>query len=186
MIIRRFSLPWAIILCTLSVAIGHSSLANDNPPGQKPKEKKMITAGALVSLEYTLNDEKGVKIESNVGSEGLQYVHGKGQIVPGLEKALQGMKIGETKEVKVSPEEGYGPVDKEAFIEVPKDKIPEEALKVGSMLQTAGQDGRPLNAMVSEIKDTVVILNFNHPFAGKTLYFEVKILGITEPEAQTN
>ena len=84
-----------------------------------------VTEGTLVSLEYTLKDESQNVIESNIDSEPLVYVHGGGQMIPGLEKALEGMEAGESKEVVVPPEEGYGGLDQEAFVEVPLDKVRE-------------------------------------------------------------
>lgn len=137
-----------------------------------------VTEGVLVSLEYTLKNDAGVQLESNIDGEPLQYTHGKGQLIPGLENALAGLAVGDTKSVKVAPEEGYGVPDERAVIEAPKEKIPPEALEVGALLQTLGQDGEPLNARVVEVKDAVVILDFNHPLAGEVLHFDVKILGV--------
>ncbi|HEX9143494.1 MAG TPA: FKBP-type peptidyl-prolyl cis-trans isomerase, partial [Candidatus Binatia bacterium] len=103
------------------------------------------------------------------------YVHGQGQIVPGLEKALTGMKMGEEKTVVVKPEEGYGPVNPQAFQEVPKENFPAEGFKVGMTLMAQGKDGVPIRIRVREIKDKTVVVDLNHPLAGKTLTFNVKI-----------
>ena len=81
-----------------------------------------ISLDNKVSIEYTLRLEDMSEIDTNVGSDPLTYVHGSHQIVPGLEKGLEGLKIGDTKEVTVKPEEGYGVVDQEAFREVDKEK----------------------------------------------------------------
>jgi FKBP-type peptidyl-prolyl cis-trans isomerase SlyD len=143
-----------------------------------------VKEGKLVSVEYTLKDEKGQQIESNVGQDPLTYLHGTGQIIPGLEKSLDGMKAGDTKEVTVEPEQAYGQVDARAVVEVPSDKVPEEARKIGSSLQSTGENGQPMFARVSEIKDSTIILDFNHPLAGKTLTFDVKILEVNEASAQ--
>lgn len=140
-----------------------------------------ISSGTRVSVEYTLRlDDKTdtAAFETNVGSEPFVYVHGTQQIVPGLEKALEGMKVGESKQVTVRPEEGYGTVDQEAFVEIEKDRIPTEAQKVDTVVQGQMGDGQPVRARVAEIKDDKVILDFNHPLAGKTLYFQVKVLDI--------
>lgn len=145
-----------------------------------------VTAGTLVSFEYTLKDEAGEQIESNVGGEALTYVHGLGQIVPGLEKALEGMQIGETKTVVVSPEEGYGQVDPQAVVEIPKDQVPKDAHQVGATIQARNEDGQMMIAQVSAIKDNTIIMDFNHPFAGQTLNFEIKVLEISVPEDQQN
>ena len=141
-----------------------------------------IREGSQVALEYTLSDETGKVIESNKGKEPMSYIHGKGQIIPGLEKQLSGMKVGEEKKVQVKPEDGYGPVKPEAFQEISKDKLPPEALKVGTMLMAQGPQGQGIPARVHEIKDNTVIMDFNHPMAGKTLSFDIKISEIQTSE----
>jgi FKBP-type peptidyl-prolyl cis-trans isomerase SlyD len=140
----------------------------------------MVSTGVQVSIEYTLKlDDKEV-FTTNVGSTPLTYVHGTQHMVPGLEKALEGMKIGEHKQVTVPPTEGYGAIKQEAIIEVDKDKIPSEAHKVGSVVQGRSANGQPMRARVTELKDNSVILDFNHPLAGKTLYFDIKVLDIQQ------
>ena len=141
-----------------------------------------VREGSRVALEYTLSDESGKVIESNRGKEPMSYIHGQGQIIPGLEKELSGMKVGEEKKVQVKPEDGYGPVNPEAFQEISKDKLPPEALKVGTMLMAQGPQGQGIPARVHEIKDNTVIMDFNHPMAGKTLSFDIKISEIKTAE----
>ena len=139
-----------------------------------------------VSLEYTLCDTDGNEIDSNVGGETFIYTHGAGQIVSGLEKALEGKEKGDSEEVTVSPEEGYGLVDDEAFVAVPFSQIPEDSREVGAQLQTTTEDGLTLHPVVAEVNEDedAVILNFNHPLAGATLVFKVKVLDIIDPEGQ--
>ena len=156
-------------------------------PSQAADTKQTITEGKNVSLEYTLTlDDKSV-VESNVGKQPLTYTHGTHQIVPGLEKALEGLAVGDTKEVTVPPADGYGEKDPNAVQEVQKKLIPPEALVVGTRLQGKTPDGHVLYPRVAEIKDDTVMLDFNHPLAGKTLHFDVKIVDIqpgqTQPEA---
>lgn len=139
-----------------------------------------VSSGTKVSLEYTLRLDDKTVVDTNVDSEPFTYLHGAHQIIPGLERALEGMKIGERKQVTVSPEEGYGSVNPEAFIEVTKEEFPQEALKVNALIQGRDARGRPFYARVVEIKDQSIVLDFNHPLAGKTLYFEVKVLDIQE------
>jgi FKBP-type peptidyl-prolyl cis-trans isomerase SlyD len=141
-------------------------------PGQ------VVQDGSLVSIEYTLVDGNGNLIESNVGKEPMTYVHGAGQIVPGLEKELTGMKLGAQKKVQVKPEEGYGPVDPKAFQEIPKEKLPPDAQQVGAILATKGPQGQTITMRVHQVKDKTVIVDFNHPLAGKTLNFDVKVVDI--------
>ncbi len=145
----------------------------------------IIAEGSKVSIEYTLKlGDEGV-VDSNVGEEPLSFVHGKNQIVPGLEKELEGLKAGDTKEVEVSPKDGYGPLNDKAFVEVPIDEIPEDARKVGATLQAENPTGEMVYPTVKEIKDKTLILDFNHPLAGKTLLFDVKVLDVQAGEAKT-
>jgi FKBP-type peptidyl-prolyl cis-trans isomerase SlyD len=137
-----------------------------------------VAPGYQVSLEYTLSDEKGDQIQTNKGEAPLVYTQGKQEILPGLEKAVEGMHVGEEKDVKLPPEEAYGSIDKELFQEVPKSSIPAAGLKVGAPLQARSPDGRSMMARVSEIKDNTVVVDLNHPLAGKTLAFHVKILDV--------
>jgi FKBP-type peptidyl-prolyl cis-trans isomerase SlyD len=141
-----------------------------------------VQQGVLVSIEYTLTDETGKVIESNVGKEPLTYIHGAGQIVRGLEKELVGMKVGEQKKIQVKPEEGYGLRDPNAVQEIRKDKIPAEAQQVGATLMTQAADGRSLPMRIQEIREKTVVVDFNHPLAGKTLNFNVKVSDLKMPQ----
>lgn len=145
---------------------------------QKGEKIMTITAGKKISIEYTLTLENKEVVDTNVGSQPLTYVHGSDQIIPGLEKAMEGMKIGDSKHVTVKPEDGYGPVIQEAIVEVSQDQLPPDAWKVGAQLQGQGPGGQTLRGQVTEIKDDKAIIDFNHPLAGKTLFFEVKVLDI--------
>lgn len=88
-----------------------------------------------------------------------------------MEKNLSGMEINEEKNVRLPPEEAFGPVDDNGFQEVPKDNIPAEDLKVGTTVQVRGRRGEDLDLRIHEIKEQTVVLDFNHPLAGKTLNF---------------
>lgn len=137
-----------------------------------------VTTGKEVSVEYTLRLEDQTVIESTVGAEPLVYRHGAQEIIPGLEKALEGMAVGETKQVTVAPSEGYGMVNPEAFAEINKNRLPAGALQVGAQLRGEGPEGQPVFPRVVEVKAETVVLDFNHPLAGKTLYFDVKVTDI--------
>lgn len=161
--------------CLLLLAIVlYSPLANAE---NGDKDKMSISSGKKVSLEYSLSTD-GEQLESNKGKDPLVYTHGKQEIIPGLESALDGLATGDTKQVTVKPEDGYGAINDQAFVEVKLEQIPEEARKVGANLMTKAQDGSPLRARVKELKGEMVILDFNHPLAGKTLTFDVKVLNI--------
>jgi FKBP-type peptidyl-prolyl cis-trans isomerase SlyD len=177
--IRSTMLGWSLIAVLL--AISASCLSAETAP-KPPQPTPAVAPGYKISVEYTLSDDKGTQIQTNKGEAPLVYTQGKNEILPGLEKALDGMHVGEEKDVKLSPEEAYGPGQKEAFQEVPKTSIPAEALKVGTPLSAQSPDGRTLMARVSEIKDKTVIVDLNHPLAGKTLAFHVKVLDVKKAE----
>ena len=133
-----------------------------------------------MSLEYTLTLEDKSKVDSNVGKDPLVVTLGDHQIIPGLEKQIVGMKVGDNKQIEVSPEEGYGPVDPQRRQEVEKTKVPEDARKVGAKLTGQAPDGRPVFAQVTEVKENTLVLDLNHPLAGKKLFFDVKMLKVED------
>ncbi|MBZ0168315.1 FKBP-type peptidyl-prolyl cis-trans isomerase SlyD [Candidatus Methylomirabilis lanthanidiphila] len=143
-----------------------------------------IQNGSTVQLEYRLSDEKGTVLDTNEGGDPLVYIHGEGQIIPGLEKALGGLRVGDTKHVVVSVDEAYGPIRPEAFVEVPKERIPEKSQTVGAHLMAQGQNGQTRHAFVKEIKEKTVVLDTNHPLAGKALTFDVKVVGIEPAQSK--
>ena len=138
----------------------------------------MIQAGSTVGIEYTLTLEDGTTVESNVGRETLRFEQGSGEIIPGLDKELIGMKVSETKRVTVEPAEGYGLLDSAAFTEVPVGDLPEDAREPGTQLMSRDAQGRTRRLRVHRIEGDTATLDFNHPLAGKTLIFDVKILEI--------
>lgn len=140
-----------------------------------------IEKGSAVKIEYTLKDDKGAVLDTNAGKEALAFTQGSEQIIPGLEKALLGMRVGDSKKVTVKPEDAYGAVDPKAETEVPKDALPQGAAVVGTRLLARGQDGRPRPVTVKAVKDTTVLLDLNHPLAGQTLYFDVKVVSVEPP-----
>lgn len=137
-----------------------------------------VKDGTQVSLEYTLSLDDKTVLESNVGKDPMTYRQGAHEIVPGLERSLEGAAKGEKKRVVVKPADGYGDVNPKAVQEVKKNLIPEAAHKVGAQLEAKGPDGESMFPRVVEVKDETIVLDFNHPLAGKTLYFDVKILDV--------
>lgn len=142
-----------------------------------------VQEGSWVAIEYTLTDDAGNVLDSNVGKEPLTYIHGGGQIVHGLEKELTGLKVGDQKKVHVKPEDGY-PVNPNAFQEVPKDKLPPDAQKIGAVLATKGPQGETIAMRVREVREKTIVVDFNHPLAGKALNFDVKIMDIKTASAR--
>jgi len=145
---------------------------------QNNKDEKVIKDGSVVSLQYTLSGDDGKTIESNKGKEPLKYTQGQHQIIPGLEKELTGMKVGGEKRIKVKPEDAYGPIDPKVIQEFPKEKIPPEGQKVGAILTARGPQGQAIPVKVKEVKEKTVVLDMNHPMAGKTLVFDIKVLEV--------
>jgi FKBP-type peptidyl-prolyl cis-trans isomerase SlyD len=141
-----------------------------------------IETGSTVRLEYILKDDTGQILDSNNGRDPLTYTQGEEQILPGLEKALTGMRAGEQKQITVKPEEGYRPVDPAAQTEVPKEMLPPNALTVGTQLTARNPGGQSTLVRVKEIKEKTVIIDLNHPLAGQTLHFDVKVLGVEPPK----
>lgn len=153
--------------------------ADPTPRPQGTPMTASIADNMSVELDYTLTAD-GQVVDSTEGRGPFTYVHGQGQISPGLERQLAGMGVGASKEITVAPEEGYGPVDLTAFIDVPKGQFPAHIKpEKGLVLQGVDPAGKTFRATISEIKDKTVTLDLNHPLAGKTLLFKVKVLNIT-------
>lgn len=148
------------------------------------KSASHIQEGTIVSIEYTLTDDDGKVLDTNVGKEPMTYMHGAGQIVSGLEKELHGLKPGERKKVRVKPEDGYGMPSRDAFQEMPRETIPAESQKAGATLMAKAPDGRAMPIRVHEVKEKTVVVDLNHPLAGKTLIFDVTIKDIKSAETK--
>jgi len=140
-----------------------------------------IQSNAYVVLAYTLRDEEGEVLDSSSvdlvpDGEPIEYVHGYGMLVPGLEAALVGLKKGEAKKVVVSPEEGFGDRDDELLLEVDKSDFPKpDKVKVGDEFIAESPDGDEVPMRVVEVKDDSVVVDANHPLAGMTLHYEVEV-----------
>src|SRR5262245_60304273 len=152
-----------------------------NPPAAVPVASPAIVDGSRVQLEYTLKEASGEVLDSNKGGTPLTYVQGEHKIMPVIERALHGMRTGEEKQVTVPPEDGYGAVDPAAQTEVPKNAVPPTALTIGSQLTAETSSGQTRLVRVKEIKEDTVILDVNHPLAGKTLQVDVRVLGVEPP-----
>ncbi len=139
-----------------------------------------VQEGQVVAMEYTLKVD-GKVADTSDGREPLEYVHGAGNIIPGLEKEMLGMGVGESKNVVVAAADAYGEEDDKAFMDVPRDQFPKEIpMEVGTELQVQNQAGQPMYARIIQVKDTSVRLDFNHPLAGKELQFSVKVVSVRD------
>ena len=142
------------------------------------EQKLTIQDDTVVSLDYKLNVDDELIDESQEGQP-IQFIQGKGQIIPGLERQIAGMSIGESKEITVTPEEGYGEVDKNAFGKIPRSEFPPDIpLEKGVVLQLRNNDGQTFDAVIEDVDDETVNLNFNHPLAGKSLVFQVTVVDV--------
>jgi FKBP-type peptidyl-prolyl cis-trans isomerase SlyD len=143
--------------------------------------KDTVQDGLVVSMEYTLSVD-GEVLDSSKDAGPLQFLAGYDNIVPGLEREMVGMKIGESKDVLVLPQDGYGEFDEEAFMEVPRSEFPADMeLETGLELNVTDEDGQHQLAFVESFNDKTVRLDFNHPLAGAELKFNVKVVGLRDP-----
>ena len=136
-----------------------------------------------VTINYTLKDETGQVIDSSEGRTPLTYLHGAGNIVPGLEKALAGKQEGDALAVTLSPDEGYGQRDESQIRNIPRRKLPEGKIEVGTRLQIK-TDGGYLVATVIGVRGDYATVDANHPLAGKTLHFDVTVVGVRDATAE--
>ncbi len=140
---------------------------------------RTVVDDLVVSLDYTLKLEDGEVVDSSEGTEPLEFLQGHDQIVPGLEKELYGMSVGDEKEVVVAPADAYGERDDDDVEWMERDAFPPDLdLETGMALHVQDESGQTMVAYIAEIKPDGVLLDFNHPLAGETLFFQVKIAGL--------
>lgn len=143
-----------------------------------------VSEDVVVSVEYELWVEDEM-IDSASADEPLAYLHGHGNIIPGLENALIGMKINDSKQIELEPGDGYGEYDDEATAFVEKIELPGEIpLKEGVQLQVTDDDGDVTSAWITWVGADEIKLDFNHPLAGASLKFDVKIVGLRSPTTE--
>lgn len=137
-----------------------------------------ISKHKAVALEYTLTDDAGEILDSSKGEDPLSYLHGTGNLIPGLENALEGKKAGDDLKVTVAPDQAYGEKSDKLIQSVPKDQFEEsDSLQVGMRFHASSDNGETL-VTITELTDTEVVVDGNHPLAGQTLHFEVKIVDV--------
>lgn len=147
----------------------------------------VVEDNVVVTMNYSLSID-GEVVDSSEGEDNdpIIFLQGAGQIISGLEKSIYGLKIGDKKSVTVDPKDGYGEVDPESIVEVPKDEFPEDfPLELGVEITVNADDedeegDEEMEATIVAVNDTTVTLDFNHPLAGKTLNFDVHIIDIRE------
>jgi FKBP-type peptidyl-prolyl cis-trans isomerase SlyD len=140
-----------------------------------------IEEGKVVLMHYTLKNDDGEELDSSDGQEPLGYLHGANNIVPGLEKELEGKSKGDSVSVTVPPEEGYGQRDEKGVQQVGRDQFPEDApLEPGMQFVAQNADGSQFPFWVTAVKEDEVQIDMNHPLAGETLHFDVEIVNVRD------
>jgi FKBP-type peptidyl-prolyl cis-trans isomerase SlyD len=144
-----------------------------------------VGKGSVVSVDYELHLGDGKVVDASEPGSPLSYIHGEGQIVPGLERALEGLAAGDVRQVEVSPEDGYGMHDVRGLQEVPRSAFPTDMEPAPGMeIMAEGPQGEAVPFVVREVKPDAVVIDLNHPLAGKTLHFAVTIREVRDASAE--
>lgn len=154
--------------------------------GQQNGNSMAVADDVVVSLAYSLLLSDGEAIERTDEEDALQFIQGHGQIIPGLEDALYGMVVGEEKAVIVEPTEAYGEYDENNMQVMPRSSFPPDLdLEIGTGLRLRDRDSDEVYTVyVAEVNGDNVVLDFNHPLAGETLHFHVKVTGLRPATAE--
>ena len=140
-----------------------------------------VTAGKVVQMHYTLTNPEGEVLDSSQGREPLAYLHGCSNIVPGLERQLDGVSVGDHIDAIVDPKEGYGERNPNATHVLPKDAFPDDfPIAVGTPLALQGEGDQVLHCFIVGVREDAVMVDANHPLAGITLHFAVDIVEIRD------
>lgn len=143
-----------------------------------------ISDQCIALFHYTLRNDAEDIIDSSEGKEPLAYLHGAGNIVPGLENALAGKSVGDQFKISVDAEEGYGPKHDALVEEVPREAFQGiESIEVGMRFQ-ADSDRGPMVVTVAAVSDEVITVDGNHPLAGETLHFDIEVVEVREASAE--
>lgn len=135
--------------------------------------------GDTVHFHYTGTLEDGTVFDSSQGRDPLSFTLGSGQIIPGLDAAIDGMSVGDQKTVTITADQAYGPYQPEARQAIPRDQIPAHIpLDPGTQLQMQAQNGQAIPVVVAEVGEAEVVLDANHPLAGKDLTFAVELVAV--------
>jgi peptidylprolyl isomerase len=136
-------------------------------------------SGDTVKIHYTGKLDDGSQFDSSEGRDPLEFTVGSGQVIPGFDKAVEGMAVGEQKSVRIEVEDAYGERSEQMIQEVPKSALPDDLEPTEGMgLQARGQDGRVINLTVTEVGDESITVDANHPLAGQPLNFDIELVSI--------
>ena len=146
-----------------------------------------VQKNTIVTIKYTLTDESGNMIESSEDQEPFTYLHGTGNVIPGLEASLEGKSAGEAIRVSIPPEDAYGEWDEAKVLEIPKEQFSGvDEIKAGMQFSVHSSAGEQI-VTVSKVEGEKVMVDANHPLAGKTLNFDVNVVDVrnaTQEEIQ--
>lgn len=142
-----------------------------------------IAKHTVVTIDYTLTDDAGTVIDSSRGQAPLAYLHGLGNLIPGLESALEGQMAGASLQVRVEPEQGYGVRDQRLVQAVPREAFEGDELEAGMRFRARTADGEMVFTVV-EVGREEVTVDGNHPLAGVPLNFDVKVVGVRAATAE--
>lgn len=142
-----------------------------------------IAHQSVVGIDYTLTDEQGTVLDSSQGREPLYFMQGVGQIISGLEEALEGRQAGDKVQVAIPPEKAYGPRNESLISQVPRDRFPDSAaIEPGMQFRASSEEG-PVVVTVTDVSLDFVMVDGNHPLAGQTLHFDVDVVSVREATA---
>jgi FKBP-type peptidyl-prolyl cis-trans isomerase SlyD len=138
-----------------------------------------VKTGRVVLLDYMVRVETGQVVESSSGKAPIEYLHGAGQILPALERALEGLREGEQAAFSISAEDAYGERKDDNVVSLPRTLFPDDVkLEQGLCLYARASGGQSYPITVREVKEDMVVVDLNHPLAGERLFFEVNIRGV--------
>ena len=142
-----------------------------------------VTENSTVKVNYTGKLADGQVFDSSEGKEPIEFTLGQGQLIPGFEKGLIDMKLNEKKTISMPKEDAYGEINEALIQEVKKSELPQEMEpKVGMGLVSKSPDGQEINLMVVEVKEETIVIDGNHPLAGRDLIFDLEVVEITASE----
>ena len=137
-----------------------------------------VKKGDTVKVHYTGKLASGEQFDSSAGREPLEFEVGAGMMIPGFDKGVEGMAVGDKKVINITPEEGYGEWDEQNVIPFPKENVPADmVLEPGQQLTLRNDQGQPLQVVVAEVREDIIVLDANHFLAGKDLVFDIEIVG---------
>ena len=169
--------PMRGVLRALAPALATAALCPAPAPAQEGA-RAVVAPGKRVSIAYTLRLEDGTMVESNVGDDAFTYTQGSGVLPPGLERALDGMGVGESKRGTLAAPDAFGEVEAALFVEVEAARIPESDRRAGAWLDYTDADGERQRVRVHEVRGDRIVVDMNHPYAGSAIRYEVEVVKI--------